>query len=215
MAPPDGITVWIIEDGKDYRETVAGLLRNASFVSSVDGFSSAEEALSELNRRVAPQVFLVDIGLPGIDGVECVSRIRRCVPNSEVVMLTIHEDPDTIFRAICAGAAGYLPKTSTASEIEDAIRTVSGGGAAMNAQIARRVLTLFSQFAAPAWDYKLSTRETETLQPLVEGRSKADIADKLHLSVHTVDSHVRNVYSKLEVHSRSAAVAKALRERLV
>ena len=150
-----------------------------------------------------------------MDGVACVERLRRVAPNANIVMLTIHEDSDTIFRALCAGAAGYLPKTSSADEICDAIVTVKDGGAAMNAQIARRVLSLFSQFAAPAWDYDLSSRERETLEHLVAGKTKSQIADALNLSVHTVDSHIRNVYAKLEVHSRSDAVAKALRERLV
>ena len=209
------ISVWVVEDGEDYRNTVVSLIEGHEQMQCPMAFSNAEDALSELNRSIAPDVFLMDIGLPGMDGVACVERLRRIAPRSEIVILTIHEDSDTIFRALCAGAAGYLPKTSSAVQICEAILTVVKGGAAMNAQIARRVLSLFTQFTAPAWDYELTSRERETLEHLVGGKQKAQIAHSLSLSVHTVDSHIRNVYAKLEVHSRSDAVAKALKERLV
>ncbi len=209
------ISVWIVEDSSDYRRTVVDIVNAYPGLCCTGDFDSTEKLLESLNSKIAPDVFLVDIGLPGLDGVSCVERLRRITPRSEIVMLTIHEDNDTIFRALCAGAAGYLPKTSSAEEICQAVATVHRGGAAMNSQIARRVLTLFTQFSTPAWDYGLTIRERETLEHLVNGKSKPQIAETLCLSVHTIDSHVRSVYAKLEVHSRSDAVVKALRERLV
>lgn len=130
-------------------------------------------------------------------------------------MLTVHQDTDTIFQAVCAGASGYLLKTATPEAIVAAIDEVRAGGAAMDAQIARRVLRLFAALAAPAADYGLSDRETEILNLLVDGLTKHQIAERICLSPHTVDGHIRNIYGKLHVHNRSEVVAKALRERLV
>jgi len=208
------IVVWIVEDSEDYRTTISDLLNSRPGLRCTRGFGSCEEMLAALNTDFAPEVVLMDIGLPGMPGTEGIQRLKSISPTTHVIVLTIHEDNDTIFRAICAGASGYLLKMAAVSKIFDAVEEVRGGGAAMNAQVARRVLNMFTQFNAPRWDYQLTDREKEILQLLVDGRKKSEIADTLFLSYHTIDTHIRNIYAKLHVNSRSDAVAKAIKERL-
>jgi DNA-binding NarL/FixJ family response regulator len=150
-----------------------------------------------------------------MSGIECTRAIRRQNPAIPVVMLTVHQSNERIFEAICAGASGYLLKSQTGEEILEELDVVLGGGAAINGQIARRVLEMFSRMAAPHADYGLSDREREILEHLVGSYTKNQIAQRLGLSVHTIDAHVRNIYVKLHVHSRSGAVAKALKENLL
>ncbi len=210
----EAVTVWIIEDNEDYRLTVQDMINSREGLHCAEAFAQCEEALAALNRSFAPDVFLVDIGLPGMSGIEGVRQIKAIAPHTQVIMLTIHEDNDRIFKAICAGASGYLLKASSRDVILDAIAQVREGGAAMNPKVARRVLNMFSQFNAPRWDYELTEREREVLKELVDGHSKQEIADALCLSPHTIDSHIRHIYEKLHVHSRAEAIAKAYRERL-
>lgn len=209
------VTVWIVEDSADYRQTIQQLIENHPGMRCPRVFGSCEEVLSALNVEFAPEVILMDIGLPGMSGTEGVQRIKGITPATHVIMLTIHEDNDTIFRALCGGASGYLLKMSSTQKIFEAIEETCSGGAAMNGQIARRVLNMFKQLTTPRWDYQLTEREKEILQLLVDGQTKNQIADTLFLSYHTIDTHLRNIYSKLHVNSRSDAVVKALRERLL
>lgn len=153
--------------------------------------------------------------MPGIDGIEALGRLRKAVPGVALIILTVFEDEDKIMRAICAGAQGYLLKTAPVSEIAAAIDDVLAGGSPMNSRIARRVLELFSRMVTVQRDYGLTSREKEILQQMVEGRIKKEIADRLSLSVHTVSTHMRRIYEKLQVNTVNGAVAKALRERLV
>lgn len=206
--------VWLVEDNALYRETIAEMVdAETGYVATA--FETCEEALDALDAGALPDAVLMDIGLPGMGGVEGVERFQARAPAIPVVMLTVHQDTDTIFRAICAGASGYLLKTATPEAIVAALDEVRAGGAPMDAQIARRVLDLFARLATPRADYGLSDRETEILRHLVDGHTKREIAEALFLSPHTIDGHVRNVYAKLHVHSRGEVVAKALRERLV
>jgi DNA-binding NarL/FixJ family response regulator len=207
--------VWIVEDSVLFRETITDLLEGTGSFRCTGAFGTCEEAVAALERDELPDLVLMDIGLPGMDGIEGVGRIRGLAPALPVVMLTVHQDNDRIFQAICAGASGYLLKSAPRENLLDALRRVLGGGAALNAQIARRVLDMFAQLAPPRNDYGLSDREREILQGLVDGLTKAEIAEHLFLSPHTVDNHVRNIYAKLHVHNRSVAVAKALRERIL
>lgn len=207
--------VWLVEDNAMFRETIAELLDETGGLSCSLAAGSCEEALQALDDGSLPDVILMDIGLPGMDGIRGVEQIKTRAPSVNVVMLTVHHDDDRIFRAVCAGASGYLLKTADPAEIVDAVTQVHAGGAAIDARIARRVLEMFARFAAPQADYGLSTREDEILHMLVDGLTKAGIADRLHLSRHTVDGHIRNIYAKLHVHSRTAAVAKALKENLL
>lgn len=215
VTPHEDRTVWIVEDSDDYRQTIRDLIDSRSGYRCAHAFGACEEALAMLNKAFAPEMMLMDIGLPGMSGVEGVRRIKQISPSTQVVMLTIHEDNDTIFQALCAGATGYLLKMSPTQKIFEALEEVSRGGAPMNGQIARRVLNMFTQLTTPRWDYQLTDREKEILELLVGGRTKNQIADALFLSYHTVDTHLRNIYAKLHVNSRSDAVVKALRERLI
>ena len=209
------INVWLVEDNALYRRTIAEVIDEAQGIRCERAFDSCEAMLEALNQYFAPEVIFMDIGLPGMSGVEGVKHIKTRSPATQVIVLTVHEDNDTIFEAICAGATGYLLKTEPADHIIEAVEEVRGGGAPMNAQIARRVLNMFAQMTQPAYDYDLSAREKEILELMVESLSKDEIAARLFLSPYTVDTHIKNIYAKLHVHSRSAAVAKALKERLI
>lgn len=210
-----GATVWIVEDNPEYRATVRDLVDFASGLSAPHGFGSGEELFEFMNHHFAPDVMLVDIGLPGMSGIEVVRRLHRLAPDTRLVMLTIHEDNDRIFEAICAGACGYLLKTAMPEAILQAVREALQGGAPMTPQIARRVLNLFTQVRAPAWDYDLTDRERDVLRELIEGKTKKQMGKTLFLSEHTVDTHMRSIYMKLHVHSRTEAVVKAIKENLV
>ena len=208
--------IWVVEDSPVYRQTVAEILDQSQRYRCSRQFEDAEEVLEALgDGRELPRLILMDLALPGMNGAECVKEIRRRNPSIPVVMLTVHQSNDRIFEAICAGASGYLLKSSSRDDLMDGIENVLDGGAAMDAQIARRVLNMFARMAAPQADYGLSEREREILQFLVEGNTKSAIAESLGLSPHTIDGHVRNIYAKLHVNNRSGAVATALRENLL
>jgi len=213
--PPDPISVWLVEDDPLFRETIEQLLTEADGVEQPLTFETCEAALEMCERGLAPEVVLMDISLPGMSGIEGIRRIKARSPTSHIVMLTVHEDNDKIFEAICAGASGYLLKPSSAEAIVEAVQAARHGGAPINPQIASKVLHMFTDLAVPKGDYGLTDREREVLEHLVAGRTKKRIAAQLHISYHTVDMHVRNIYAKLHVHSRSGAVAKALKERLI
>jgi DNA-binding NarL/FixJ family response regulator len=157
----------------------------------------------------------MDIGLPGMSGIEGVRKLKAVSPETRVIMLTVFDENDTVFQAICAGASGYLLKSEPMDKILTSLQEVLHGGAPMNAQIARKVIDMFSRIAVPKGDYRLTPRELTILQGLVDGLSKKQIAEKLFLSYHTIDMQMRGIYSKLQVHSRSGAVAKAWKENLL
>jgi len=210
------ISVWIVEDKRDYRETIKEVVDSEPDLTCPATFSSGEEVLVHLRDNYAPEVILMDIGLEGdLNGIQVVERLRSIAPGSRIVMLTIEESNRTIAEALRAGASGYLSKNSKASDIVDAIHDVMTGGAAMSPQIARSVLDMFAQHNAPRFDYQLTRREAEVLEQLVQGKSKKRIAKELVLSPHTVDTHLRSIYAKLHVNTQTAAVAKALSEKLL
>jgi len=212
---PGTITLWIVEDDDLFRSGLADLLNSAGGMRCEHALRSCEEAFKLLEKVYAPEVVLMDIGLPGVDGIEGVRRIKAVSPATDLMMLTIHEDDQKVFDSICAGASGYLLKSSPPGEIVRAINEVLAGGAPMNAQIARKVLTMFAGIAAPKSDYGLTDREKEILKLTTEGLTKKAIADRLFLSYFTIDTHLKNIYLKLQVHSRGGAVAKALKENLL
>lgn len=207
--------VWVVEDNALFRATLRELLDASEVIDSASLFGTAEDALLQLERGSLPDAVLMDIGLPGMNGIDAVTAFRRRAPTLPIVMLTVHRDNERIFRAICAGACGYLLKSSTADRIVSAIQVAIGGGSPIDEFIARRVLDTFARIAPPPTDYNLTSREVEILQLLVEGLTQREIAERLFVSSHTIDGHVRHIYAKLEVHTRSGAVAKALRENLV
>jgi DNA-binding NarL/FixJ family response regulator len=209
------ITLWVIEDNDTYRNTIAALLGSTEGMRCTHAFGSCEEALKALEDEFAPEIILMDIGLPGISGIEGLARIKAISPSTGVIMLTVFDDEKQIFEAICSGASGYLLKSAEPHVIIGAVRQVLGGGAPIDARIARKVLDMFSRLSVPMGEYGLTGREKEILRLIVDGLTAKGIAERLFLSFHTVDTHVKNIYTKLQVHSRSGAVAKAFKERLL
>lgn len=211
-----GTIVWVIEDDDFFRDSVREIVNAEADLSCDQAFDRCEEALELLETDGAPEVVLMDISLPGMTGIEGTRLLKARSPETQVIVLSVHEDNSKIFDSICAGASGYLLKPSTPGRIVAAVRSTKQGGAPINPQIAGRVLDMFTALAVPKkGSYGLTGRETEILQHLVEGETKRVIAEKLFVSFHTIDMHIRNIYSKLQVHSRSGAIAKAVRERLV
>jgi DNA-binding NarL/FixJ family response regulator len=217
-AEPAVTTVWLVEDNAAYRRDLAELLGHSEGLECPLAVASCEKAIAALEAGQVPDIVLMDIGLPGMDGIEGARRLRALAPSARVIILTVHEEDEKIFAAICAGASGYLLKPLPSERIVAAIREVSRGAAPISGYIARRVLEMFArnQPPAPRQDaYGLTGREKEILQLLVDDLTVKAVAARLNLSVHTIDTHVRNIYDKLHVRSRSGAVVKALRERLV
>lgn len=207
--------VWLIEDNEAYRRTMRRVINRIQGLWCPEAFASCEEALPALQRGDAPEVILMDVGLPGMSGLEGIRAIKTVSPVTHVIMLTVFDDQEKIFQAICAGASGYLLKTMPEENIAISIREVMNGGAVMTPRIAQKVLDMFTRLAAPKEDYGLTLREREILDLMVRGLIKKEIADRLSLSYHTVDTHLRNIYSKLQVHTRTGAVSKALKEHLL
>jgi DNA-binding NarL/FixJ family response regulator len=209
------VQVWLVEDHEDCRRAVTRAINRSPVLRCPHAFSRCEEALAALEQEPAPDVILLDVGLPGMNGIEGIRQIKRRRPSVQVLMLTVYDDHQKVFDAICAGASGYLLKTDDDEAIVEAIQEVLRGGAPITPRVARLVLNMFTRLAMPAkHDYGLSAREKEILEGIVQGLLKKEIADRLGLSYHTVDNHLRSIYEKLHVHSRSGAVAKALSERL-
>lgn len=203
--------VALVEDNDAYRQTLARLLSRAPGCECVGQFASAEAALDALP-ALHPDVVLMDIHLPGMDGVECVRRLKEQLPATQVVMLTAHEDTDNIFNALAAGATGYLLKRTTRDELLAALREVMAGGSPMTAHIARKVVQSFQRKpAAPEPAANLSPREQEVLDLLAQGLIYKEIADRLGVSYETVHTYIRRIYEKLQVRTRTEAVAKFLR----
>jgi DNA-binding NarL/FixJ family response regulator len=209
------VQVWLVEDHEDCRRMVARAINRTTALRCSHAFATCEQALSALEREAAPDVILLDVGLPGMNGIQGIREIKSRAPSVHVLMLTVYDDHQKVFDAICAGASGYLLKTDDDEAIVHAIQEVLSGGAPMNPRVARLVLNMFTRLAVPPkHDYGLSARETAILELIVKGLLKKEIADRLALSYHTVDNHLRSIYQKLHVHSRSGAVARALNERL-
>jgi DNA-binding NarL/FixJ family response regulator len=216
-APPSPVTFWLVEDNDSFRSSLARALEKTGDFRCAGSHSNCESAIAAAagGEAEAPQVILLDVGLPGMDGIAGLRLLRGALPGTALLILTVFEDDDKVFRAICAGASGYLLKTAPVREIAAAIRDTLDGGSPMNSRIARRVLTMFSKLAPEQKDYGLTAREKEILQHMVAGCIKKEIADRMSLSVHTVNTHMRHIYGKLHVTTGTGAVAKALQERLV
>lgn len=214
--PPltENISVWLVEDNRTFRDTVARVLNQVEGMECTGSFTSSEDVLDALKEGRVPDVILLDVQLPGLSGLEAVRAIKGISPSTRVVMLTVFDDHQKIFQAICAGASGYLLKTAPVERIVEAIREVLAGGAPMNPNVARSVLDMFTRLAAPKFDYNLTERERSILELMTRGLIKKEIAAQLALSYHTVDTHLRNIYTKLHVHNSAGAVARALKDRL-
>lgn len=209
------LNVGIVEDDPSIRESIASLIDATAGFSCSEVFESVESALERISDP-PPDVLLMDINLGGMSGIEGVRRLKGIFPKMNILMLTVFEENDKIFQSLCAGASGYLLKRTPPAKILDAITEVHQGGAPMTASVARKVLSLFTSIAPPTLpDLHLTARESEILQHLVSGSSYKKISRDLFISFDTVNSHIKNIYEKLQVHSKTEAVAKALQHRLV
>jgi DNA-binding NarL/FixJ family response regulator len=209
------IEVAIIEDSRQIREGLRQLIDGSEGYRVTGSFHSMEEALSQLANAI-PDVALVDIGLPGMSGIQGIRQLGQIYPQLHVLVLTVYSDDERIFEAICAGACGYLLKKTPPARLLESITEVAGGGAPMSPEVARRVVELFRTIRPPERAaYHLTPHEIRLLQLLMDGRNRKSAAAELGVSVHAVSFHLRQIYEKLQVHSRSEAVARVLRDRLI
>jgi DNA-binding NarL/FixJ family response regulator len=212
---PSTIKVAIIEDRRDIREGLATLINGTEGYRCSGAFRSMEEALEMIDRDL-PDVALVDIGLPGMSGIDGIRILKDRHPGLAMLMLTVYADDDRIFDALCAGACGYLLKNTPPARLLASLEEAVMGGSPMSPEIARRVVTLFREIRPPAAaDYQLTPHETRLLKLLVDGHNYKTAAQELKVSVNTISFHMRHIYEKLQVHSKSEAVSKALRHRLI
>ena len=218
MNAPEAVDVWVVEDNRALRQTLAELIDAETDLRCSLAVPDCERFIDALEAGLTADVVLMDLGLPGLSGLEGIRRVHGMSPTSRVLVLTIHEDDERVFEAIRAGASGYLLKPLPLDQVLDAIRQVVAGAAPINPFIAQRLLSEFAHQvpARSAHDpVGLSSREREILQLLVDGLPLRGIGERLGLSYHTISNHLRNVYAKLHVRSRSAAVARALREGML
>ena len=209
------IRVIVVEDERELREGLRVLLDFTPHFSCVGSFGTMEDFLEKIEAGAA-DLILTDIGLPGMNGIEGTRRLREKIPDLPIVVFTVHGEDDKIFRALCAGANGYLLKDTPPIKIIEALTEVLDGGAPMSPEVARRVVHLFRTFAPPTEaEYHLTEQETRILRMLVDGHHYKTAAYELGISTSTVSFHLKNIYEKLQVHSKTEAVAKALREKLV
>jgi len=204
------IKVAIVEDDPEIRTNLSLIINSAEELICKDQYESAEDFLEELGQSM-PDVVLMDIQLPKMDGIEAVRQLKARYRHMEVLMLTVHQNDKLVFDSLCAGASGYLVKNTPPARIIDAIQEALRGGAPMSTQVARMVVHSFRKNQ----ETTLTERERDVLQQLCQGKSYKSIGDALFISQDTVRSHIKSIYKKLEVNSKSEAVAKALRTRIV
>jgi DNA-binding NarL/FixJ family response regulator len=213
--PLASIKVAIIEDQREVREGLAILINGTTGFRCVGSFRTMEEALRLIANEL-PDVILTDLGLPGMNGIEGIRILKKRHLEVPIVALTVYDDDGEIFDALCAGASGYLLKDTQPARLLECLREVVAGGAPMSPEVARRVIELFREFRPPARaSHNLTPAETELLKLLIEGHNYKTAAAEIGISINTVSFHLRNIYEKLQVHSKTEAVAKALRERIV
>jgi len=215
LLEPETIKVAIIEDRREIRDGLAMLINGTQGFKCTGSYRSMEDALPRIGTDL-PAVALCDIGLPGMSGIEGMRILKEKFPTLLLLMLTIYDDDERIFDALCAGACGYLLKKTPPAKLLEGLREAVDGGSPMSPEVARRVIALFRDIRPPERaDYELTPHETRLLKLLVEGHNYKTAALELHVSINTISFHMRHIYEKLQVHSKSEAVAKALRDRLV
>jgi DNA-binding NarL/FixJ family response regulator len=204
------IQVAVVEDDEEIRANLTHRIGGNSAFLLLRSYGDAEAALADLP-RYKPDVVLMDINLPGIDGIECVRQLKPRMPGVQFIMLTVYEDSNRLFKSLMAGASGYLLKRTPPAKLLAAIREARQGGSPMTPQIARRVVQHFQQVPAPSSDVqRLTPREGEVLEQLAKGFRYKEIVDNLHISQGTLHSYIRTIYEKMHVHSRTEAVVKYL-----
>jgi DNA-binding NarL/FixJ family response regulator len=202
--------VVIVEDDDLIRESFVSLINDIDHYLCVADYDTCEEAIKSLTND-APQIILMDIGLPGISGIEGIKRIKQMFPRIDIIVVTVHEDDTKVFNALIAGANGYLTKNISPKKLIDSLDEVRRGGAPMSTNIARMVIKSFQL----STESPLTSRETEVLQLLAKGKSYTMIADDLYINKETVRTHIKNIYQKLNVGSKAAAIEKATTDRLI
>jgi DNA-binding NarL/FixJ family response regulator len=209
------LNVVIIEDVREVREGLTMLINGTQGFRCSSSHRTMEDALERIG-KLPPDVILTDIGLPGMSGIEGIRILRDRFDSVPILALTVYDNDDNVFAALCAGASGYLLKNTPPARLLESLKEAAGGGAPMSPEVARRVVKLFRDFQPPARaDYHLTPQEIELLKLLVDGHLYKTAAEKLGITLNTVSFHLKNIYAKLQVHSKSEAVAKALRERLI
>jgi DNA-binding NarL/FixJ family response regulator len=205
-----------VEDNATFATGVQRVIGSLGGMACTGNFRSSELAFEALDNGEIPDVVLLDVQLPGMDGIGALSVLKKRVPELQAIILTVFDDADKIFRAVCAGASGYILKSSGSGAIGEAIRQVMEGGAPMTPGVARKVLDAFAGLEhGRGNNYHLTDREREILRLMADGLVKKEIADSLGISIHTVSTHIQRVYEKLHVSTNTGAVAKALREHLI
>lgn len=210
--------VWLVEDNAIFAEGVQWVVDNLEDMACTGRFISAEAAFTALDEGPPPDVILLDVQLPGMDGIDALGTFRERAPEAKVIILTVFDAADKIFRAVCAGASGYILKSAGIDRIGESIRQVMDGGASMTPAVAMKVLDAFTRMERPQAgpdDYNLTPREREILGLLADGLAKKEIAEVLNLGISTVSTHLERVYVKLHVNTNTGAVAKALREGII
>ncbi len=209
------IAVAIVEDNEDTRLGISYILKSNNAFEVVGSFNYAEDLINKF-KNIRPDVILMDIDLPGISGIEATAILKKEHPNVQIAMLSVFKDDENVFNAVCAGACGYVSKPIMPAQIMDIVEQAFAGASPMSPNIARRVLEMFKQYVpSKKEDYNLTPREMEVLDLLIQGLDNKMIAEKLFLSTFTIRAHIRNIYDKLHVHSKSQAISKALRERVL
>lgn len=204
------ITVAIVEDNEKIRDGLEVLINASPEFSCVGAYETAEEAVKYLPGR-KPDVVLMDIGLPGMSGIECVEELKKKIPDTQVMMLSVYDDDDRVFNSLLAGATGYVLKSTMPAQLFEAIQDIHNGGSPMSNAIARKVVRAFKQMGTSARDLEnLSDRESEILSFVAKGYRDREVAEKFFISPETVRKHLRNIYQKLHVRSRTEAVLKYL-----
>ena len=212
--------IWLVEDNEIFATGVQRTIDRLDGMRCGGKYQSVEQAFAAFESGGKPDVILLDVQLPGMDGITALSHLKGMAPEAQVVILTVFDDADKIFRAVCAGASGYILKSSPGAEIGEAIRQVIGGGAPMTPEVARKVLNTLAhqdeeEDSQDADTYGVTPRQRDILRLMADGLVKKEIADKLNISVATVSTHLQRVYEKLHVTTNTGAVAKALREKLI
>lgn len=207
--------IWIIEDNISYSHNIRSAINQSDWCKCEYEFTNVEDALKSLSKKVTPDVILTDVKLPGMNGIEGIKEIKTIMQEIEIIVLTVFDDDEKIFEAICNGANGYLLKNSSPEEILEAIKIVVDGGSSINAGLARKVFSMFSSMKKTNNTYGLTKRETEILNYLVDGKTANEIAKITFTSPQTIQTHVKNIYHKVHVNSRAGLVSKALKEGLV
>lgn len=209
------VKVAIIEDQRPIREGLSWLIDSTEGFACTGSFASVEAALSRIKDNL-PDIVLTDIGLPGKSGIQGVRELKELYPSMQFLMLSVYDDDERVFEALCAGACGYLLKKTPPARLLESLRDVAEGGAPMSPEVAARVVRVFRDFRPPQQaHYRLTPQEQEILKLIVQGHYYKTAAHKLGITTHTVSFHLRKIYEKLQVHTKSEAVAKALSEHLI